>query len=133
MRGCIGYTVAVQPLYQTVAQCAISAAISDPRFEPVKSDELAGLDIEISVLTPLVKVTSLDQIQVGRDGLMITMGNNHGLVLPQVATEDHWNRTQFLQQTCYKAGLPTDAYLRPEALIQKFQALVFWEKDVAGK
>ncbi len=133
LRGCIGYTVAVQPLYQTVAQCAISAAISDPRFEPVKSDELAGLDIEISVLTPLVKVTSLDQIQVGRDGLMITMGNNHGLLLPQVATEYHWNRTQFLQQTCYKAGLPTDAYLRPEALIQKFQALVFGEKDVAGK
>ena len=127
LRGCIGQTVAVQPLYETVAYCAIQAAVADPRFRPVTRSELDSLHIEISVLTPLQKVTSPDEIKVGRDGLMITLGNNRGLLLPQVATEYQWNRTQFLEQTCRKAGLPTDAYKSDRAEIYKFQAIIFDE------
>lgn len=133
LRGCIGYTSAVRPLYKTVSECAIQAAIDDPRFPAVTSEELPGLDLEISVLTPLEKVNSLDEITVGRDGLMISLGRNRGLLLPQVATEYKWNRTEFLENTCLKAGLPSDAYKRPDAFLQRFQALVFGETESSGK
>ncbi len=127
LRGCIGHTIAQEPLYKTVSICAVQAAVADPRFSPVQPDELPELHIEISVLTPLQEVKSLDEIEVGRDGLMISMGSKRGLLLPQVATEYAWDRTQFLQQTCRKAGLPTDAYKSPKARIQKFQAVIFGE------
>ena len=127
LRGCIGHTIAREPLYKTVSICAVQAAVADRRFRPVQPDELPGLHIEISVLTPLQEVKSLDEIKVGRDGLMISMGDRRGLLLPQVATDNGWNRTQFLQQTCRKAGLPTNAYKLPDALIQKFQAVIFGE------
>jgi AmmeMemoRadiSam system protein B/AmmeMemoRadiSam system protein A len=129
LRGCIGYTDAFKPLWETVSECAISAAVKDPRFPPVTAAELAGLHIEISVLTPLQRIKTLDEIKVGRDGLMITMGNRRGLLLPQVATEYGWTRDQFLQHTCQKAGLPLDAYRSPNAVIQKFQAIVFGEDE----
>lgn len=129
LRGCIGMTEARMPLYQTVSHCAISAAVEDPRFEPVTADEVAKLEIEISVLTPLTPVRDLDSIQVGRDGLMIRQGGHAGLLLPQVATEYGWNRTEFLRHTCEKAGLPADAYLRPDAVILRFQALIFDEAE----
>jgi AmmeMemoRadiSam system protein B/AmmeMemoRadiSam system protein A len=128
LRGCIGYTEAVRPLYQTVSQCAIHAATEDPRFNPVQASELPNIDIEISVLTPLQEVESLDSIKVGRDGLLIRMGRRSGLLLPQVATELGWNRTQFLEHTCQKAGLPNDSYTRPEATLYRFQAEVFAEE-----
>ncbi len=128
LRGCIGYTSAIYPLYQTVSQCAIKAAVEDNRFPPVKSAELADLHIEISVLTPLQPVTSLDEIEVGRDGLMITLGHNRGLLLPQVATDYGWDREEFLKNTCRKAGLPNDAYLSSHARIERFQAIVFGEE-----
>ena len=128
LRGCIGYTEAVRPLYQTVSQCAIHAAVEDPRFNPVQASELPNIEIEISVLTPLQKVESLDSIKVGRDGLLIRMGRRSGLLLPQVATELGWNRTQFLEHTCQKAGLPDDSYTRPEATLYRFQAEVFGEE-----
>jgi AmmeMemoRadiSam system protein A len=119
--------VAMQPLYKTVSYCAIQAATSDPRFRPVSSNELKDIHIEISVLTPLQKVTSLDEIEVGRDGLLISKGYNRGLLLPQVATEYGWDRAQFLEQTCNKAGLAGNAYLSPDAEIFKFQAIIFGE------
>lgn len=128
LRGCIGHTIAQEPLYKTVSICAVQAAVADSRFRPVQPDELPGLHIEISVLTPLQEVKSLDEIEVGRDGLMISMGNQRGLLLPQVATEYGWDRTEFLEHTCNKAGLPTDAYKSPQALIQKFQAVIFHEE-----
>jgi AmmeMemoRadiSam system protein B/AmmeMemoRadiSam system protein A len=128
LRGCIGHTVATQPLWETVSSCAVSAAVSDPRFPAVTLDEVDDLHIEISVLTPLQKIKSLDEIQVGRDGLMIFLGRNRGLLLPQVATDNGWNRTEFLQYTCRKAGLALDAYTRPEAEIYKFQAIIFEEQ-----
>ncbi|MFQ6009142.1 MAG: AmmeMemoRadiSam system protein A, partial [Candidatus Zixiibacteriota bacterium] len=128
LRGCIGHIIAQDPLYETVSVCAVQAAVADRRFLPVQPDELPELHIEISVLTPLQEVKSLDEIEVGRDGLVISLGNNRGLLLPQVATEYGWNRTEFLEHTCRKAGLPTDAYKSPQALIQKFQAVIFHEK-----
>ncbi len=127
LRGCIGHTVAVEPLYKTVSKCAIAAATRDQRFHPVTLDELAGLHIECSVLTPLHEIKSLDEIEVGRDGLMIFMGDRRGLLLPQVATDYGWDRTEFLQNTCRKAGLPPDAYQEPTAVIYRFQALIFGE------
>jgi len=127
LRGCIGHTIANEPLYKTVSICAVQAAVADRRFPPVQPEELAELHIEISVLTPFQEVKLLNEIEVGRDGLMITMGNKRGLLLPQVAAEYGWDRAQFLRQTCRKAGLPADAYKSPYALIQKFQAVIFGE------
>ncbi len=128
LRGCIGYTEARMPLNETVSHCAVQAAVSDPRFPPVTRDELDRLDIEISVLTPLQEVKSLDEIKVGRDGLMIFLGRSRGLLLPQVATEYGWTRTEFLEQTCRKARLPVDAYKNHDAQLYKFRALVFGEE-----
>jgi MEMO1 family protein len=127
LRGCIGTIQAQEPLYLAVSHCAVSAAISDPRFKPVTADEIPRLRIEISVLTPLTKVADFGEIQVGRDGLMIRLDGCSGLLLPQVATEYGWDRTTFLEQTCIKAGLPRNAYLRPGATICRFQATVFDE------
>ncbi|MFH1701192.1 MAG: AmmeMemoRadiSam system protein B [Candidatus Zixiibacteriota bacterium] len=127
LRGCIGQTIAVTPLFETVSHCAIQAALSDPRFPPVKRGEMNQIHIEISVLTPLQKVESLDEIEVGRDGLMISMGRNRGLLLPQVATDYGWDRETFLRQTCKKAGLAPDAYNSKQAEIFMFQAIIFEE------
>ncbi len=128
LRGCIGHTIAREPLYKTVSICAVQAAVSDPRFPPVTADELDNLHIEISWLTPLQKIESLDEIKVGRDGLMITLGRNRGLLLPQVATDYNWTRTEFLEHTCRKAGLPNNAYKRDDVIIETFQAVIFGEE-----
>lgn len=127
LRGCVGYTEAIRPLYQTVSQCAIHAAVEDPRFNPVQSSELSRISIEISVLTPMQAVESLDSVEAGRDGLLIRMGRRSGLLLPQVASEFGWSKTQLLEHTCQKAGLAGDSYLRPEARLYRFQAVVFGE------
>ncbi len=127
LRGCIGHVTAVAPLYQTVATCAVQAAVADRRFPPVSAVELPTLHLEISVLTPMQKVDDINTIEVGRDGLMIVRGDYRGLLLPQVAEDYGWNRIQFLEQTCRKAGLPPDAYRASDAVIYRFQALVFGE------
>ncbi len=129
LRGCIGHTVAREPLYKSISGCAIQAAVADPRFSPVESEELPKLHIEISVLTPLQEVKSLDEIEVGRDGLMIFYSRSRGLLLPQVASEYGWDRITFLEQTCRKAGLPKNAYREPDAVLYRFQAIVFGEKE----
>ncbi|HOD66417.1 MAG TPA: AmmeMemoRadiSam system protein B [candidate division Zixibacteria bacterium] len=128
LRGCIGHVVAADPLFRTVAACAVQAAVGDPRFEPVTRSEIDQLTIEISVLTPLQAVTIFEEIEVGRDGLIISLGPNRGLLLPQVATEYGWTREEFLRQTCRKAGLSPDAYKSPQAKVERFQALVFGEE-----
>ncbi len=127
LRGCIGYTEAIMPLYQCVSECAVSAAFRDPRFKPLTKDEYPNIHVEISVLTPLVNVSSIDEIMVGRDGLMISQMGRRGLLLPQVATDYGWDRETFLIQTCRKAGLPDDAW-QHGATIQKFTAFVFEEE-----
>jgi len=127
LRGCIGHTTATEPLYKTVSICAVQAGVSDPRFPPVRADEIGRLHIEISVLTPMEKIGSFDEIKVGRDGLMIFKGNQRGLLLPQVAVEYGWSATEFLEQTCVKAGLDRQAYKSPDAVVYRFQAVIFGE------
>ncbi len=117
LRGCIGYLEAIKPLLQTVQEMAAAAAFQDPRFRPLQADELADLEIEISVLTPLQLIKSTDEIEVGEHGLYIVRGLNRGLLLPQVATQYHWDRQTFLEQTCGKAGLPPDAWKDPDTKI----------------
>ena len=126
LRGCIGSIHPVAPLYQAVSSSAISAAMRDPRFYPVKREELPALHLEVSVMGPIV-VTKVDDIEVGRDGLIISRGQYAGLLLPQVATEYGWDRETFLSQTCVKAGLPPSAWRSPETKIERFSAEVFGE------
>ena len=128
LRGCIGYIVAVKPLYETVAEMAINAAARDTRFSPVTADELDDIDIEISVLSPLKTVEDINEIEVGKHGIIIRKGFNSGLLLPQVATEYGWDRDTFLQHTCLKAGLPPDSW-KKGAELQIFSAEVFREKN----
>ena len=125
LRGCIGYIEAVKPLWQTVMEMAPAAAFQDPRFRPLQADELADLEIEISVLTPMRLVKNPDEIEVGRDGLYIVKGLNRGLLLPQVATQYHWDRQTFLEQTCTKAGLPPQAWKDPDTQIFIYRAEIF--------
>jgi len=125
LRGCIGMIEAREPLWETVRDMAVQAAFSDPRFCAVDEDELEELDIEISVLTPLEPVTEIDRIEIGRHGLFIKKGFRSGLLLPQVATEHGWDRTEFLQWTCKKAGLPPDSWKDPDAELYMFSADVF--------
>jgi len=122
LRGCIGYLEAVKPLGETVREMAVAAAFHDPRFRPLGREELADLEVEISVLSPMQLISNIDQIQVGTHGLYIIQGRCRGLLLPQVATEYHWDRLTFLGQTCYKAGLPADAWKDPATKIYLFTA-----------
>jgi AmmeMemoRadiSam system protein B/AmmeMemoRadiSam system protein A len=125
LRGCIGHIIADQPLYQVCAEMARAAALSDPRFDPVARDELKDLEIEISVLTPFEPVKDLKKIVIGRDGLIIKRGYYSGLLLPQVATDYGWTVEEFLEHTCNKAGLPSDAYKQKGTEVFKFSAEVF--------
>ncbi|MBV5341208.1 MAG: AmmeMemoRadiSam system protein A [Deltaproteobacteria bacterium] len=126
LRGCIGNFVSDQPLYLLVQEMAVSAATRDPRFYPMKPEDLADFTLDISVLSPLEKTASVDEIQVGTHGIFIVKGSSRGVLLPQVATEYGWNRDQFLQHTCIKAGLPQDAW-QGECDIYIFSAQVFGE------
>jgi AmmeMemoRadiSam system protein B/AmmeMemoRadiSam system protein A len=129
LRGCIGYVRAVRPLREAVAEMAVQAAFHDPRFPPVTADELADIDIEISVLSPLEVVTDVSRIETGRDGLVVQEGTRSGLLLPQVATEQGWDRETFLDHTCLKAGLPAGSWRRKGVVIMSFTAEVFGETD----
>jgi AmmeMemoRadiSam system protein A len=104
---------------------AIAAGFQDPRFEPVREDELEDLDIEISVLTPLKKIEDIKEIEVGKHGIYIAKHAYHGLLLPQVATNYGWNKKMFLEQTCIKAGLPKDAWFDIDTEIYIFSADIF--------
>lgn len=130
LRGCIGYPRGDRPLAEVVRNCAVSAALEDPRFYPLRPDELPRVTIEISVLGPIEPVTDVSEIEVGRDGLILSSGSSRGLLLPQVASERGWSRETFLSQTCLKAGLSPDAWRRGAA-ISRFEAEVFGEDDVS--
>ncbi len=127
LRGCIGQIFADRELYKIVQHCVLNAALEDSRFYPVDRGEVPELTIEISVLTPMQKVSSIEEIEVGKHGLYIIRGNRRGLLLPQVATEYNWDREEFLQQTCCKARLPESAWRDPQTVIQIFSADVFSE------
>ncbi len=109
---------------------AVQAALHDPRFPPVHAGEVQDIEIEISVLSPLVPVMDIAEIEVGRDGLVISLGRASGLLLPQVASERNWDRETFLDQTCVKAGLPAGSWRREDVTILRFTAEVFSEKEM---
>ena len=128
LRGCIGFIEAKKPLAQTVEEMAVAAAFQDPRFEPLRKEELKDMQLEISVLTPLRKIADVGEIEVGTHGLYVRKGSRAGLLLPQVATEYGWDRDTFLKETCRKAGLAPDAWRDPETEIYLFSADVFGEE-----
>ncbi|MCL5673936.1 MAG: AmmeMemoRadiSam system protein A [Deltaproteobacteria bacterium] len=126
LRGCIGNFVSNVPIYTNIYKMAYEAAFNDPRFRPLDSLEINNISIEISVLSPLEKISSFDEIIIGKHGLYIMKGPYHGVLLPQVATEYHMNKTQFLEAVSQKAGLPNDAY-KENADIYIFSAEIFSE------
>jgi uncharacterized protein (TIGR00296 family) len=138
LRGCIGIVLPVFPLVETVMKMAVAAATQDPRFPRVQLGELPNLIVEVSCLTPPEEmITSSpserpDEVQVGRDGLIVELNGQSGLLLPQVPIEWGWNKKQFLQQTCVKARLPPLAWMEKETTIKTFQAIVFTEKEPEG-
>lgn len=125
LRGCIGNIIGQGPLYATVWSMAQAAAFEDPRFQPLGPDELADLDIEISILGPVLPCPDPERVEVGRHGLIMRQGMRQGLLLPQVPVEWGWDRLQFLSQTCRKAGLPAQAWKDPSTQIYWFEAVVF--------
>jgi len=128
LRGCIGRIIADKPLAQVIADMATEAAFFDPRFPTLTREEFKDVDIEISVLSPIKKIKDINEIEVGKHGIIIRKGFYQGLLLPQVATEYGWDREIFLIHTCRKAGLPDDAY-KSDAEIYIFSAEVFGEKE----
>ena len=124
LRGCIGHVEADEPLGRLVPRCAVAAASTDPRFPPVILSEVSELEIEISLLGPLEPITSAEEIEIGKHGLVVQQGWHRGLLLPQVATEWSWDRETFLSHTCHKAGLSMDAW-KKGAKIWRFEAEVF--------
>ncbi len=127
LRGCIGYTEAVKPLGETVREVAVKAAMEDPRFAAVSEDELPYIKIEISVLSPMKFVKNIEEIEIGKHGIMIELKNFRGLLLPQVPEEYGWDRDTFLEQTARKAGLPPNAWKYTETKISIFTAEIFSE------
>jgi AmmeMemoRadiSam system protein A len=126
LRGCIGQLSANISLAQVVVHCAKSAALDDPRFDAVHPEELDEIEIELSVLSPPENVT-LEQIEIGKHGLLVSRGWERGVLLPQVAAQFHWNARRFLEETCAKAGFEKDAWQDPATRIQAFTAEVFSE------
>jgi AmmeMemoRadiSam system protein A len=126
LRGCIGNFVSDKPLYRLVQEMAVSAATRDPRFYPMKVLDLDAFELEISVLSPLELISSVDEIQVGTHGIYLIKNNYRGVLLPQVATEYGWDRETFLKHTCLKAGLSENAWQK-DCQIYIFSALVFGE------
>ena len=132
LRGCIGYTSAVKPLYMTVRDTATLAAMRDSRFRPVSASELPQLEYEISVLSPLRRVLDISQIKVGQHGLLMKNGTYEGLLLPQVPVEERWNRHRFLEETCVKAGMRSGCWKDENTDIFMFTAVVFGENRPQG-
>lgn len=132
LRGCIGHIIAHMPLYKCVASVARSAALEDPRFPPVGPSEYESLHFEISVLTPPQDVKDPEEIVVGEDGVIINYGGMYqGVFLPQVPIEQGWDRIEYLDNLCYKAGvMKKGCWKEPQASLRKFQAVVWEEEDV---
>lgn len=128
LRGCIGNVHPTGPLVQSAAECAIAAAVGDPRFMPLMPGELPEVEFEISVLSGMERVLNVNDIEVGKHGLLISQRNARGLLLPQVPTAYGWDRERFLAETCKKAGLRPDAW-KDGATIERFSAFVFGERQ----
>ncbi|MFQ5551362.1 MAG: AmmeMemoRadiSam system protein A [Gemmatimonadales bacterium] len=126
LRGCIGRPYPDHPLRELLGEVAADAAVSDPRFPPVTSKELAALEYEVSILT-IPRAINPNDLEVGRQGAYIRRGAHRGLLLPQVATDWKMNRIQFLEALCHKAGLPGNAWQDPDTVVEAFEAEVFGE------
>jgi AmmeMemoRadiSam system protein A len=131
LRGCIGVIEAFEPLGESIARCAGSAAFKDPRFSPVSAEELPELQIELSLLSPPEPILP-ENIEIGKHGLLISQAAKRGLLLPQVAVQHKFSREQFLEETCRKAGLAPDAWQEPETQILGFTSEVFSETATIG-
>ena len=134
LRGCIGYPYPVMPLSQAVQHAAIAAATEDPRFLPVRPEELEQIDLEVTVLTVPVPLTCSPEtrpsaVRVGTHGLIVASGMARGLLLPQVATEYGWDAQEFLDHTCQKAGLPPGCWQKERTEVLIFEGQVFSERD----
>jgi AmmeMemoRadiSam system protein A len=129
LRGCIGYIEPLFPLARAVQEVAVKAAMEYPRFMPVTLSEMDKITIEISALSPLAELHDVENIEIGKHGLVIDAGYRRGLLLPQVATEYHWDRKQFLKQICLKAGLPPDSWKRSEIKLFTFTVEKFDESE----
>ncbi|MBI9105897.1 MAG: AmmeMemoRadiSam system protein A [Spirochaetales bacterium] len=127
LRGCIGNIIGRRPLIETIREMAHSSAFEDPRFPPLRTEELELIDIEISVLSPLWKIKDVSEIETGKHGIYMQKGFSGGVLLPQVALEQGWDRMTFLQHTCMKAGLPVNAWKDPSTVIEIFSAVIFRE------
>ena len=131
LRGCIGYPLPIYPLWQAINKAASAAAFSDPRFPSIGEGE--EFDVEVSVMTTPEQIRGLHEkfpeaIEIGKHGLVVESGWASGLLLPQVATEQDWDATVFLEQTCVKAGVPPGEWKQPKTKVYTFEAEVFKEK-----
>ncbi len=129
LRGCIGRMRSELPLDETISEMAQAAAFEDPRFDPVSRAEIADITIEITVLGILRKIASAEEIVVGNHGIYIIARGRSGVLLPQVATEYGWNRLEFLDHVCLKAGLPPRAWQDADTQLFIFEGIVFGESD----
>lgn len=132
LRGCIGYIIASKPLFEIVVEAAKHSAFGDPRFSELRREELDEVEIEISVLSEFEPISSYDEIEVGKHGLLLDEGGR-AVLLPQVATEQKYNRAQFLTALCHKAGLYGNYWKERMLNIKIFTALVFSEEEIGGK
>jgi AmmeMemoRadiSam system protein A len=126
LRGCVGFALPVTSLYRAVVETARGAAFDDPRFHPVAAHELPDLKVSLSILSPLKPIRP-EEVEIGRHGLLVSMGARRGLLPPQVPLEHGWDRIHFLQQTCRKAGLPEDSWQKG-ATLEAFTAEIFGEE-----
>lgn len=130
LRGCIGFIEGEKPLWKTVKEAAVLAASEDPRFSPVRLNELDDIELEISVLSVPEPCNSYDEIELGKHGLIMRKGYYRGLLLPQVPIEHNMNKDEYLTAICEKSGAPGDLWKREKLNLLKFTALVFSEKEV---
>jgi AmmeMemoRadiSam system protein A len=128
LRGCVGYVFPIASLYRTVAETARAAAFEDTRFYPITECEAPELDVHLSVLSLLHPICP-EEVEIGRHGLLISLGGARGLLLPQVPVEHGWDRVTFLEQTCRKAGLSLDAW-QTGAQLEAFTAEIFGDRDI---
>lgn len=132
LRGCIGYITPVKEFSRLLIDATISSATRDPRFDPLKKEELDEIEIEVSILSEPKKISSIAEIEVGKHGIIVRRGPYQGLLLPQVAVEHRWDKLTFLQHTCIKAGLHPNDYRKEDTEIYVFTAEVFSKSDLKG-
>jgi len=132
LRGCIGVIEARATLGENLIRCAADAALHDPRFAPMRAEEIEDLHVEVSILSPMLRIRP-EEVEIGRHGLLVERGVRRGLLLPQVATEHRLSREQFLAETCFKAGLQRDAWRDPQTSLYGFECIIVAETRNSGR